>query len=124
LEFSALTRFYIDWSFAAPPTFLPGSLRLSVHISLRTESISSKRRIKNMSRITDSIYYTLISDGCSSEQAAQSARSFYDPFHVDRFDSYPLVSSREERRIMRRSSEAAVKGNPGHPGCFAMYSFR
>ena len=77
-----------------------------------------------MSRITDSIYYTLISDGCSSEQAAQSARSFYDPLHVDRFDSYPLVSSREERRIMRRSSEAAVKGNPGHPGCFAMYSFR
>ena len=66
-----------------------------------------------MSRITDSIYYTLLSDGCSSEQAAQSARSFYDPFHVDRFDSYPLVSSREER-----------KGNPGHPGCFAMYSFR
>ena len=54
-----------------------------------------------MSRITDSIYYTLISDGCSSEQAAQSARSFYDPFHVDRFDSYPVVTSREERRIMR-----------------------
>ena len=84
-----------------------------------------------MSRITDSIYYTLISDGCSSEQAAQSARSFYDPFHVDRFDSYPVVTSREERRItreerriMRRSSEAVVKGNPGHPGCFAMYSFR
>ena len=77
-----------------------------------------------MSRITDSIYYTLLSDGCSSEQAAQSARSFYDPFHVDRFDSYPLVSSREERRIMRRSSEAAVKGNPGHSGCFAMCSFR
>ena len=73
-----------------------------------------------MSRITDSIYYTLLSDGCSSEQAAQSARSFYDPFHVDRFDSYPLVSSREERRIMRRSTEAAVKGNPGHPGCFAI----
>ena len=39
-EFSALSRFYIDWSFAAPSTFLPGSLRLSVHISLRTESIS------------------------------------------------------------------------------------
>ena len=77
-----------------------------------------------MSRITDSIYYTLLSDGCSSEQAAQSARSFYDPFHVDRFDSYPLVSSPEERRIMRRPSESAVKGNPGHPGCFAMYSFR
>ena len=69
-----------------------------------------------MSRITDSIYYTLISDGCSSEQAAQSARSFYDPFYVDRFDSYPVVTSREDRRIMRRSSD--------HPGCFAMYSFR
>ena len=77
-----------------------------------------------MSRITDSIYYTLLSDGCSSEQAAQSARSFYDPFHVDRFDSYPVETSREDRRIMRRSSEAAVKGNPGHPGFFAMYSFR
>ena len=77
-----------------------------------------------MSRITDSIYYTLLSDGCSSEQAAQSARSFYDPFHVDRFDSYSVVASREERRITRRASEAAIKGNPGHPGCFAMCSFR
>ena len=67
-----------------------------------------------MSRITDSIYYTLISDGCSSEQTAQSARSFYDPFHVDRFDSYPVVTSWEERRIMRRSSEATIKGNPGY----------
>ena len=35
-EFSALTRFYIDWSFAAPPTFSPGSLRLSVHKLLDT----------------------------------------------------------------------------------------
>ena len=38
MEFSALSRFYIDRSFAAPPTFLPGSLRLSVHISLSAQN--------------------------------------------------------------------------------------
>ena len=77
-----------------------------------------------MSRIADSIYYTRLSDGCSSDQAAQSAVPFNDSLCSARFDSYPLIVSREGHKTAGNRSWDTVKGNPGHSDCFAMRSFR
>ena len=77
-----------------------------------------------MSRIADSIYYTLLSDGCSSEQAAQSAKLFYNPLLSARFDSYPVITSRSERETSYTTSRKTVKGNPGHPGSYSMLGIR
>ncbi len=75
-----------------------------------------------MSRIADSIYYTMLSDGCSSEQAAQSASSFNDSLYPMRFDAYPMICSREDFDTWRKGSRKTVKGSLGHPGCYSALS--
>ena len=77
-----------------------------------------------MSRISDSIYYTLLSDGCSREKAAQSARSLNDPLLYNRFDFYPSITSPADCGVMHMYSFETVKGNPGHPGSYSKLSIR
>lgn len=77
-----------------------------------------------MSRISDSIYYTLLSDGCSREEAAQSAKIFHSSPLLNRFDFYPAISSSRESPAFQMFSCGMVKGNPGHPGSYAVLSAR
>ena len=77
-----------------------------------------------MSRIADSIYYTLLSDGCSREKAAQSAKSLNDPLLYNRFDFYPAISSPTDCDAMHMFSCGTVKGNPGHPGSYSLLGIR
>ena len=79
---------------------------------------------KEMSRISDSIYYTLLSDGCSREKAAQSARSLNNPLLYNRFDFYPTISSTAGCEAMHLFPCGTVRGNPGHPGSYSKLSIR
>lgn len=44
-----------------------------------------------MSNLTDSIYFTLLSDGRSAEDAAQTANSAFNILEADCYQSVPII---------------------------------
>ena len=128
----ALREPFALWALFSYRSELSGSPNLSigapsafrVYIASPQRMIEYEKENKEVSRISDSIYYTLLSDGCSREKAAQSARSLNDPLLYNRFDFYPAISSPEGCETMHLFPCGTVRGNPGHPGSYSKLSIR